>query len=197
MNWLNVTTIKKMQPSYKGTPRPAIAVGGRSNVGKSTLINTLVGRKIAPTSKSPGRTRGVHRYFINEQYDLVDLPGYGYAKVSEDLRFKWRDMVSEFLSGHGNLRCLMTLVDIRRGLGELDIELVQWGIEEGVRCAVVLTKADKLPRGQRSKVEQQTKKALPDGVKLYTVSAMKEPQNLKLISTDMLSWWKEDAFRSK
>ncbi len=194
MSFLNVKTVKKLPPAYKGAPRPAIAVGGRSNVGKSSLINTLVGRKVAPTSKSPGRTRGVHRYFINERVDLVDLPGYGFAKVSEELRRKWRGMVSDFLSDHGNLRCLLTLVDIRRGLGELDEELVRWGIDEGVRCVVVLTKADKLARGKRAQVEQQTRNALPDGIRVYTTSALRDTQSLRPLAKDMLAWWAEDAF---
>ena len=136
---MKIKTIQKLPAKYKGHPRPAIAVAGRSNVGKSTLINKILGTKIAKTSKTPGRTRGVHRFLINEQYDLVDLPGYGFAKVGVDLRMQWRGMVTDFLSDHGNLQQLLVLVDIRRGIGEIDLEMLQWADSEEVEASIILT----------------------------------------------------------
>jgi GTP-binding protein len=189
-----VKSVQKMPPRYKGAPRPAVAFAGRSNVGKSTLINALLRRKAAPTSKAPGRTRGVHRYLINERWDLVDLPGYGFAKVNEELRRKWRGMVSDFLAGHGNLRQVLVLVDARRGLGELDAEMVQWAVDEGVGATVVLTKADKLKRGELARLERETAAALPEGIGLFTVSATKR-EGVQELEAALLEWFSRDAFR--
>ncbi len=193
MKKLKINSVRKLPPKYKGTPRPAIAVAGRSNVGKSTLINTILGKKVAPTSKSPGRTRAVFRYLVNERYDLVDLPGYGYAKVGEKLRQSWRESVSNFLVGHGNLRCLFVLVDIRRGLAELDNEMIRWADEEGVIAAIILTKSDKLSNQQGLKVVREIESKLGNDYPLFRVSAMKKTGIHELVDY-MLQCWSEDAF---
>ena len=184
--WL-IKTIQKMPPKYQGTPRPAIAVAGRSNVGKSTLINALLGRKQVATSKQPGRTRGVHRLLINDHWDLVDLPGYGFAKVGEDLRVRWREMVTDFMSDHGNLRCVLVLVDVRRGLGELDSEMIQWCVDEGVRASVILTKSDKVGRGELSKVTQAIQNAVGRDVIVFSTSAAKR-QGIEPLQDAILGW---------
>lgn len=194
MSELRITSVRKMPPSYKRQPRPTVAVAGRSNVGKSTLINTLLGQKIAKTSKTPGRTRGVHRYLLNEQFDLVDLPGYGFAKVGEELRLSWRRMVSDFLEGHGNLRCLLVLVDARRGLAELDREMVQWALDEGVDCAVALTKTDKLKHMHLTRVQRETRKELDDAIPMFSVSAVKG-HGMKELKRAMKDWYEQDAFK--
>lgn len=193
---LKVRSVRRMSPVYKGTPRPAIVVAGRSNVGKSTLINTLLGKKVAATSKAPGRTRGVFRYLVNEQYDIIDLPGYGFARVSEELRRKWKRMVGDFLAGHDNIRCMLVLVDIRRGMGELDHELLSWCRETGVRAAVVLTKADKLSRsGQAGAVKQAGVDAGGDS-EVFLTSAT-DGTGIRRLWETMAEWWSEDAFRRK
>ncbi|MFH0881367.1 MAG: ribosome biogenesis GTP-binding protein YihA/YsxC [bacterium] len=184
--WL-IKTIQKMPPKYKGTPRAAIAVAGRSNVGKSTLINALLGQKIVATSKAPGRTRGVHRLLINDRWDLVDLPGYGFAKVGEDLRVRWREMVTDFLSDHGNLRCVLVLVDVRRGLGELDSEMIQWCVDEGVRAAVILTKSDKLGRGQLAQTVRTIRDKVGIDVQVFSTSAAKR-EGLEPLQDAILEW---------
>jgi GTP-binding protein len=192
---IHIHTVKKLPPVYKGTPRPAIAVAGRSNVGKSTLINLLLDRKVAATSKQPGRTRGVHRYLINERWDLVDLPGYGYAKVGEDLRSKWRQMVSDFLVGHGNLSQLLILVDSRRGLADLDNEMLQWAIEERVGASIILTKFDKLKRTDRSKIVRAVQHSVGEKVPVYPVSTLKREGITELFDAIEL-WWSDDRFQS-
>jgi GTP-binding protein len=184
--WL-IKSVQKMPPKYKGTPRPTIAVSGRSNVGKSTLINALLGKKVVATSKAPGRTRGVQRLLINDHWDLVDLPGYGFAKVGEDLRVRWREMVTDFLSDHGNLRCVLVLVDARRGLGELDIEMIQWCADEGVRAAVILTKCDKLGRGQLSQTVRTIRDKVGEEVLVFSTSAAKR-EGLEALQDAMLEW---------
>ncbi len=191
----HVHTVKKLPPVYKGTPRPAIAVAGRSNVGKSTLINLILNRKVAATSKQPGRTRGVHRFLVNERWDLVDLPGYGFAKVGEDLRAKWRQMVSDFLVGHGNLSQLLILVDSRRGLVELDNEMLQWAIEERVGASIVLTKIDKIKRGERTKIIRQVQHSVGDKVQIFPVSATKREGIVELTAA-LEHWWADDVFQA-
>lgn len=184
---LTVKSVQKMPPTYKGKPRPSIAVAGRSNVGKSTLINALLERKVVPTSKQPGRTRKVQRLLINDHWDLVDLPGYGFAKVGEEMRVKWRGMVSDFLADHGNLRCVLVLVDVRRGLGDLDNEMIQWCIEERVRVAVVLTKSDKLGRGKLSEMSRKVQHEVGKVIEVFPVSAMKR-QGILELQNAMVEW---------
>ncbi len=162
-------------------------------MGKSTLINLLLNRKVAATSKQPGRTRGVHRFLVNERWDLVDLPGYGFAKVGEDLRSQWRGMVSEFLVGHGNLCQLLILVDSRRGLMELDSEMMQWAIEERVGASIVLTKIDKLKQNERSKIIRTVQHSVGEKVPVFPVSAMKR-EGIVELNDALEKWWAEDTF---
>ncbi|MBZ0266393.1 ribosome biogenesis GTP-binding protein YihA/YsxC [bacterium] len=190
-----IKSIRKMPSVYKGTPRATIAVAGRSNCGKSTLINTLVGKKIALTSKTPGRTRKVQRFLINERFDLVDLPGYGFAKVGVAMRTNWRQEITDFLSGHGNLRCLLILVDIRRGLTDLDRELIAWTGLEKVRPVIILTKADKLSKSQQIKARQEVEKEIEGEMEIYQVSAVKKI-GLDQLRTQMLAWWQEDIYQA-
>ncbi len=195
MAW-KVRSIQKMTAKYKGTPRPAVVFSGRSNCGKSSLINSLLGKKIAQTSKTPGRTRGVHRFFINERYDMIDLPGYGFAKVGAELRGKWRGMITNFLSGHDNIRQLLVLVDIRRGIQDIDMEMLDWADREGVEPSIILTKADKLKKTHRIKALKEVKETLGGNIKIIPVSVT------KAIGLDELKrllelWYSEDAFEKE
>ncbi len=127
---------------------PQIAFGGRSNVGKSTLLNTLVGqRKLARTSKTPGRTQSLNFFLINNRYYFVDLPGYGYAKAPDSVRLAWGKAVDKYLNGVDNLCGLVFLLDCRREPGEEDLMLLEWVEYRKMAYIMVLTKADKLSRG--------------------------------------------------
>jgi GTP-binding protein len=129
---------------------PQIAFMGRSNVGKSSLINRLLGaRGLARTSKTPGRTREIHFYLVNDRLYFVDLPGYGYARVPRPVREEWRGLVEAYLEGASGPDLAVVLVDARREPADTDHELVDWLRSRGIAAQVVLTKIDKLPRGRR------------------------------------------------
>ncbi|MBR0257725.1 MAG: YihA family ribosome biogenesis GTP-binding protein [Synergistaceae bacterium] len=130
---------------------PEIAVAGRSNVGKSSLINALLGAKLAKTGQTPGKTRSVNFYRAETPagtFRLVDLPGYGYAKRSKDERNEWQRLVSAYMAGRESLRLVMHLVDFRHGLLKNDRELQEWIRAEGKNIFVVFTKADKIAKGK-------------------------------------------------
>ncbi|GAB6144897.1 ribosome biogenesis GTP-binding protein YihA/YsxC [Desulfocicer niacini] len=126
---------------------PEIAFAGRSNVGKSSLINTLVNRKnLVKTSSKPGCTQLINFFTINEGISFVDLPGYGYAKVSKTVRAQWGPMVDKYLSVRNNLMGVILLIDIRRDPGKEEFELMDWFGKRHIPFLTVLTKADKLSR---------------------------------------------------
>jgi len=129
--------------------RPQIAVAGRSNVGKSSLLNTLVGeKKLAKVSGTPGRTRALNFFLINERFYLVDLPGYGYAKVSKSLRQQWGRLIEDFLTAGRDLVGLVLLLDCRRDPTDEDWQLVEWLAARQLPAVIALTKSDKLNRDQ-------------------------------------------------
>ena len=128
---------------------PEVAVVGRSNVGKSSLINALVGRDLAHTSRTPGRTRLVNWFEVEQRFHLVDLPGYGYAEVSRDMRESWRPLIESYLSTRSTLRGVLMLVDVRRGVEDEELDFVPWLDERDCAIVVALTKADKLPKHKR------------------------------------------------
>jgi len=141
-------------------PFPQIAFMGASNVGKSSLINRLLNvRRLARTSKTPGRTRAVDFYLVNRNLYFVDLPGYGYAKVPDKVREAWRILVESYLEGEPGPGLGILLVDIRRGPRPQDLQLLEWLASRSMEHCVVLTKADKLSRSQ---VEQSARHAAQD-----------------------------------
>jgi len=130
--------------------RPEVAFAGRSNVGKSSLINRLLGRRaLARTSSTPGRTRTINFYAVNDSLLCVDLPGYGYARVSRIVQEDWWRLVEEYLTHRVPLRGVVHLTDARHPPTDHDRELQAFLAAVGVPCLHVLTKADKVPRGQR------------------------------------------------
>ena len=140
--------------SPKQYPRlayPEIAFAGRSNVGKSSLINHLLNRKIARTSSTPGRTRQLNFFLINQRWVFVDLPGYGYAKVPKGMRVSWGKLVEDYLIRSQNLKGAIVIVDIRRGVEGDDLALLDFLSYYHRPALVVATKIDKLPRSQRLK----------------------------------------------
>lgn len=129
--------------------RPQFAIVGRSNVGKSSLINAIVNRKgIARVSQTPGKTQAIHFYLINEQFYLVDLPGYGYAKVSKSMVQQWGELIRGYLDSAEELRLIVLLLDARRVPGDQDLQMHDWARNAGIDERVVLTKTDKLSRSQ-------------------------------------------------
>ena len=124
-----------------------VAFAGRSNAGKSSAINTILNRRdFARTSKTPGRTQLINFFELTAGERLVDLPGYGYAKVSKEMREQWRELLGDYFDGRQSLAGLMLVVDSRRGLGEFDWQMLDWGQTLGCGIHVLLTKADKLSR---------------------------------------------------
>ncbi len=134
---------------FPQTDMPEIAFVGRSNVGKSSLLNTLVGRKkLAHISSTPGKTRHINFYRIDGRYHFVDLPGYGYAKVSKTEREAWRKSIESYLTGRRQLKLVVSLIDIRHEPTRLDRELIEWLDQLGLPFVIVLTKSDKIGKGE-------------------------------------------------
>lgn len=132
--------------------KPEYAFIGRSNVGKSSLINMLVGQKrLAKTSSQPGKTQLINHFNINDEWYLVDLPGYGYAKVMRNQRRKWMGFIREYMMTRNNLQCVMVLIDCRVPAQDLDVEFMQWLGVNGIPFVMVFTKTDKLTKNQLSK----------------------------------------------
>jgi GTP-binding protein len=130
---------------------PEIAFAGRSNVGKSSLINTLVGRRgLARTSQTPGKTQLVQFYRVDGRFSLVDLPGYGYARAPQKMRRRWGIAMERYLSERRTLRLVVLLLDMRRIPSRLDLELKSWLDQMAIPTCYALTKADKISRGKRS-----------------------------------------------
>lgn len=130
---------------------PELAVVGRSNVGKSSLINALTGHAgLARTSRTPGRTRLVNWFEVNGKFLLVDLPGYGYAEVTRDMRASWRPLIESYLSGRKTLAGVLLLIDVRRGPQDEELDFVPWLEARDIPVVVALTKADKLPKNKRT-----------------------------------------------
>ena len=133
--------------------RPEVAFAGRSNVGKSSLINALTGRKdLARTSNTPGRTQQLNFFDLGGVFYLVDMPGYGYAKVSKSERNAWTKVLKDYMRGRARLRCVFVLVDARHGVKDSDIEIMKLLDESAVPYRIVLTKADKTKSAQRDKL---------------------------------------------
>ena len=122
---------------------------GRSNVGKSSLINAVVNRKkVARVSQTPGKTQAIHFYLVNERFYLVDLPGYGYARVPKTMMAAWGQLVRGYLEGADDLRLMFLLLDVRRTPGEHDRQMHDWARAAGIDERIVLTKTDKLSNNQ-------------------------------------------------
>ncbi len=139
--------------------RPEIAFGGRSNVGKSSLINTLVGRKkLVKTSKRPGRTQLINFFNINDKLYAVDLPGYGFAKVPKEVKDAWGPMIEGYLSNRPSLRALVVVMDLRRGVQEDDWELIMAAPHFGIQPVMVFTKADKFKKNAREQRRRELAK---------------------------------------
>lgn len=154
-------------------PLPELAVSGRSNVGKSSLINTLLGRKMAYISQTPGKTQTLNFYRIGEGFFLVDLPGYGYAQAPKENQKVWARLVEGYLSRRQNLRAVILLIDARHPPSPLDLQMKGWLDSYGIPTLYVATKADKIPRGKRRSMTQMIRKgfSLDPSIPIYPFSA--------------------------
>jgi len=145
-----ISAVKPEQ--YPAGNRPELAVSGRSNVGKSSLINKFVNRKnLAKVGRTPGKTQTINFFNMNDEWYLVDLPGYGYAKVSQETRARWGKMMQTYFKKRDNLCGVIQLVDIRHKPTEDDRMMINMLWENEIPALVVATKADKIARGQRPK----------------------------------------------
>ena len=143
---------------------PEVAFLGRSNVGKSSLLNSLVQRKaLARTSNTPGRTQSINFFLINGSFYFVDLPGYGYARVSKSMRADWGKMAEEYLSERANLVLAIQLIDVRHEPTDLDRQLNGWLTANGLKFVVAATKTDKLSANQLNKQLNVIGKTMPGG----------------------------------
>lgn len=140
---------------------PEVALAGRSNVGKSSFINTMLNRKnLARTSGKPGKTQLLNFFNIDDQLRFVDVPGYGYARVSKKEREKWGKMIEEYLTTRKNLKAVISLVDIRHEPSADDVQMYEFLKYYEIPVILVATKADKIPRGKWNKHESMIKKKL-------------------------------------
>lgn len=176
------TCVKPSQ--YPPADVPEIAFAGRSNVGKSSLLNLLTGRRnLARVSGAPGKTRTINFYNINDTFRIVDLPGYGYARVSKSVSSDWGPMMEKYLSGRETLRCVVQLVDSRHEPSAQDLQMYSYLQHYGLDGIVVATKADKLSKSQLSRNLAMLRKVLKlseDDV-IIPVSALKRTGQDKLL----------------
>ena len=160
---VNLETVCGITSKLPDHTLPEIAFAGKSNVGKSSLINALMNRKaLARTSAKPGKTQTINFYNINEEMYLVDLPGYGYAKVSEQEKAQWGKLIERYLHGSKQLRAVFLLIDIRHDPSANDKMMYDWIVDQGFNPIIIATKLDKL---KRSQVQKQVK-AIKTGLKL-------------------------------
>jgi len=140
---------------------PEVAFAGRSNVGKSSLINTLVNRKgLARTSSAPGKTQSINFYVVNKSFCLVDLPGYGYAKVPQQVRKQWSPFIEQYCTSRESLRGVVAIIDARVGPTPLDVSLIAWLKGLSLPIIFTLTKSDKLSKNKLVQALHQTAKSL-------------------------------------
>ena len=151
-----------------------VAFAGRSNAGKSSAINAIVNqRNFARTSKSPGRTQLVNFFQLREHQRLVDLPGYGYARVPKSVQDHWRQLMGAYFEERKSLTGLIIVVDIRRSLGDFDWQMIDWARQIDCAAHVLLTKADKLKRGASISTLNQVRKEVGEGITAQLFSATK------------------------
>lgn len=149
---VNLETVIGITSKLPENTLPEFAFAGKSNVGKSSLINAIMNRKsYARTSSQPGKTQTINFYNINEELYLVDLPGYGYAKVSQETKAKWGKMIEKYLQRSQHLKAVFLLIDIRHDPSANDRDMYEWIVHNGFEPIIIATKSDKISRGQIDK----------------------------------------------
>ena len=150
-----------------------VAVAGRSNAGKSSAINVIVNRRqFARTSKSPGRTQLINFFSLRDEQRLVDLPGYGFARVSDAMREHWGELLSGYFQSRKSLKGLLLIVDIRRQLKDYDRQMIAFAEDVDLPIHILLTKADKLKKGQAATALLEVRKELDDRATVQQFSAL-------------------------
>lgn len=158
---LSLETVCGITSTLPENDKPEVAFAGKSNVGKSSLINALMNRKsFARTSSAPGKTQTINFYNINESLYLVDLPGYGYAKVSQEIKAKWGKMIERYLKTSKQLKTVFLLIDIRHEPSQNDKNMYDWVVYHGYRPVIIATKLDKINRSQKDKQIKIVKQGL-------------------------------------
>lgn len=193
---LSVAKFQTSAPDIKRLPDDSgieVAFAGRSNAGKSSALNTLTRQKsLARTSKTPGRTQLINVFSLDDSRRLIDLPGYGYAKVPIEMKKKWQKALGEYLQLRDSLRGLVVLMDIRHPLKDLDRDLIEWAVDSELPVLVLLTKSDKLSQGKaKSEVLQVKKKCAEIGnnIEVFAFSSLKRAGVEQ--ATQVLSNWFE------
>ncbi len=166
---VNLETVCGVTSKFPENEHPEIAFAGKSNVGKSSLINALMNRKaLARTSAQPGKTQTINFYNINSEIYLVDLPGYGYAKVSQEEKVKWGKLIERYLHESKQLKLVFLLIDIRHDPSANDKEMYEWILYQGFKPIIIATKLDKIKRSQ----VQKNMKAIREGLKVEPGTVM-------------------------
>ena len=173
---------------------PEVAFAGRSNVGKSSIINTLLFRKkLVKTSSNPGHTKQVNIFNLQDKINLVDLPGYGYAKASKSEMYRWSELIQDYLKGRSSLQRVILLIDSRRGIKKLDIEIMNFLDKMGLSYQIVFTKIDKIKKYELNKnykiAHEITKKHPACYPNIYLTSSLKET-GLEYIRTNIYRLYK-------
>ena len=171
-----------------------VAFAGRSNAGKSSALNTLTQQKsLARTSKTPGRTQLINLFEVKPGIRLVDLPGYGYAEVPEEMKRKWQRALGEYLQMRNSLKGLVVLMDIRHPLKDLDQQMIQWAVDVGTPVMLLLTKADKLASGARQAQIKMVREAVKEFMGDIQVEAFSSPKKMGVdkLSDKLNTWFSE------
>lgn len=174
VNFAELETVCGITSTLPENLLPEFAFAGKSNVGKSSLINALMFRRsLARTSSQPGKTQTINFYNIEHELYFVDLPGYGYAKVSQEIKAKWGRMIERYLGKSKQLKKIFLLVDIRHAPSENDKDMYEWIVYQGYEPVVIATKLDKINRSQKEKQLAQIRKTLglTPGTRLIAFSA--------------------------
>jgi len=175
---MKITSAEFLKSVYPGDKYPPgryteVAFAGRSNVGKSSLINTLANRKgLARISSTPGKTQSINFYLVNRSICLVDLPGYGYAKVPKQMRKRWSPLIEDYCQKRKNLRGVVIIIDARIGPTPLDLSLIQWLRDLPLPAFITITKIDKLSKNKMAQTVRQSSEVLAiPAEKICTFSA--------------------------
>ncbi|WP_195940216.1 ribosome biogenesis GTP-binding protein YihA/YsxC [Romboutsia sp. 1001713B170131_170501_G6] len=191
---ITMSAVNRAQYPDEGIPE--IALVGRSNVGKSSTVNTLLNRRnFARTSQTPGKTRTINFYLINQEFFFVDLPGYGYAKVAKSEKEKWGTIMERYLSDREELCAIFLLVDIRHEPTSDDVMMYEWIKHFGYKCVVIATKADKIAKGKYQKHFSIIRKKLQldKDEKILPISSLKKT-GVEEIWKEIISQYNEAGY---